>query len=334
MSKHTRTILVTGGAGFIGSHLIRWLIENTPHLVINFDCLTYAANLDALENCPNSERYRFEKADTRDLVQVRRIFKKHRPDCIMHLAAESHVDHSIESPQVFAESNIMGTLNLLEACRELWTDEKLKEQYRFINVSTDEVFGSLDVSDSACDEHSAYAPRSPYSATKAAADHLVHAWGATYQLPVITTRCSNNYGPWQYPEKLIPVVINAAAKNSEIPVYGTGKNIRDWIHVTDHVRALGKILEHGKLGTSYNISGDCELTNNQLIAQICLLMDEYQKAPVGTHQKLIRYVQDRPGHDFRYAMNAEKTQSELGWKPEIDLESGLRETVLWYLARF
>lgn len=334
MFNFTRTILVTGGAGFIGSHLVRWLIENTPHQVINFDCLTYAANLDALEGCQDSERYVFEKADTRDFERVRHVFQEHRPDCVMHLAAESHVDHSIESPRVFADSNIMGTLNLLEACREFWTDSTLQKHYRFINVSTDEVFGSLGLGDDACDEHSAYAPRSPYSATKAAADHLVHAWGVTYRLPVITTRCSNNYGPWQYPEKLIPVVINAAATSNKIPVYGTGENIRDWIHVTDHVTALGKILEFGKLGTSYNISGDCELTNNELIARICMLMDEYRNATPGTHAKLIEHVADRPGHDFRYAMDSGKTHSELGWRPTIELDAGLRETVLWYLKRF
>ncbi len=332
MSKSTRTILVTGGAGFIGSHLVRWLLKNTPHLVVNLDCLTYASHASVLDEFQQYERYRFEKVDVCCMAQVRQVFQTHRPNCVLHLAAESHVDNSIEAPTAFIDSNIRGTFHLLEGSRELLagTEEKWKSDFRFIHVSTDEVFGSLSMEDQPCDEQTAYAPRSPYSATKAAADHLVHAWGVTYGLPVITTRCSNNYGPWQYPEKLIPVIINAVRQNQRIPVYGEGKNVRDWIHVSDHVQALVRVMESGETGGSYNISGDCELSNNELISKVCQITDELCGASVGTSEKLVEYVKDRPGHDFRYAMRASKIYDDLGWKPQIELEQGLRETVKWY----
>lgn len=334
MSNASQKILVTGGAGFIGSHLVRWLLENTSHSVINLDCLTYASNLLVLEEFERHVQYQFEKVDICDRESVRRVFRTHQPDCVFHLAAESHVDNSIEAPRTFVDSNIVGTFNLLEASRE-WvaSTEKTGSDFRFIQVSTDEVFGSLGLNDPPCDEQSAYAPRSPYSATKAAADHLVHAWGATYGLPVITTRCSNNYGPWQYPEKLIPVVIQAAYHYQKIPVYGEGKNVRDWIHVTDHVHALVSIMEDGRTGCTYNISGDCELSNNALIAKICSLIDERRQVPQGTHEKLVEFVADRPGHDFRYAMSATQMAKTLDWEPGMNLDQGLRDTIQWYWNR-
>ena len=333
MTNPKRTILITGGAGFIGSHLIRWLLENSPHRLINLDRLTYASNLAALSDCDGSDRYEFEEVDIRDMHLVQKVFQRHQPDCVMHLAAETHVDRSIHDPMVFAESNIMGTFNLLEASREMLKRSQVKHRadFRFIQVSTDEVFGSLDHADPACVEQTAYAPRSPYSATKAAADHLTHAWGVTFGLPVITTRCSNNYGPWQYPEKLIPVVIHSARIGQSIPVYGNGENIRDWIHVLDHVRALVSVMDRGQVGSSYNISGNCELSNNELISRICKVMDELLGKPAGAHEKLIEFVADRPGHDFRYAMDSRRILRELGWQPQIDLANGLQETVAWYL---
>jgi dTDP-glucose 4,6-dehydratase len=335
MANHTRTILVTGGAGFIGSHLIRRLLESTHHRVINLDSLTYASNLESLSDFAEHDRYDFIQGDICQADLIQSVFQQHQPSCVMNLAAESHVDRSIDSPAVFLESNVIGTFGLLEASRKWFAQLPQTEQsaFRFIQVSTDEVFGSLQKSDPECDEATAYAPRSPYAASKASADHLVNAWNVTYGLPTITTRCSNNYGPHQYPEKLIPVVINAAKQNQPIPVYGTGQNIRDWIHVSEHVDALLAVLQFGHVGTSYNITGNCERSNISVVQSICQIMDDLLDRPQGAHAKLIQFVSDRPGHDFRYAMNCDKLTSQLGWEPKMDFITGLKQTVEWYLSR-
>ncbi|MEA2755281.1 MAG: dTDP-glucose 4,6-dehydratase [Aliidongia sp.] len=325
-----QTIIVTGGAGFIGSAVIRLLLGATEAVVVNLDKLTYAANPLALEGAERHARYRFEEADIADRAAMRAILAKHRPDAIMHLAAETHVDRSIDGPADFIQTNILGTYTLLEAARNYWSGLPAAQaaRFRFHHVSTDEVFGSLGP-DGLFTETTAYDPTSPYSASKAASDHLVRAWHATYGLPVVLSNCSNNYGPWQFPEKLIPLMIAKALRREALPVYGRGENIRDWLHVDDHARALWLVLERGRLGESYNVGGRAERRNIDVVGAICDLVDELAG---GTPRRaLITHVADRPGHDRRYAIDASKIEAELGWRPEESFESGLRATVRWYL---
>lgn len=318
-------LLVTGGAGFIGSAVVRQAIAD-GHEVVNLDALTYAANLPNVAIVAESNRYAFEQADIRDRSTLDRIFATHRPDAVMHLAAESHVDRSIDGPAAFVETNITGTYTLLEAARAFWDGTR---DLRFHHVSTDEVFGTLGPTGQFT-ETTPYAPNSPYSASKAASDHLVRAWGETYGLPVVLSNCSNNYGPFHFPEKLIPVVILNALAGREIPVYGKGENVRDWLFVEDHARALLTVVEKGRIGESYNIGGNAEARNIEIVRRICALMDEMN--PVGApHDRLISFVTDRPGHDFRYAIDATKIRDELGWQPSVTLDEGLRRTVRWYL---
>ena len=322
-------ILVTGGAGFIGSAVVRQAIR-AGHEVVNLDALTYAANLANVESVSNAPGYAFEKADIRDRAALDRVFAQHRPDAVMHLAAESHVDRSIDGPGAFIETNINGTYNLLEAARAFWTREGKPEGFRFHHISTDEVFGSLG-EDGQFTEDTPYDPRSPYSASKAASDHLVRAWHETYGLPVVMTNCSNNYGPFHFPEKLVPVVILKALSGQPIPVYGDGGNVRDWLYVEDHADALLTVLERGALGRSYNIGGENEAKNIDLVRTICAHMDELH--PAGApHADLITFVTDRPGHDRRYAIDPTRIRDELGWRPSVTVEEGLRRTVEWSLA--
>ncbi|MDE2117669.1 MAG: dTDP-glucose 4,6-dehydratase [Betaproteobacteria bacterium] len=325
-------ILITGGAGFIGSAVIRQLIAETAVTVINVDKLTYAGNLQSLSSVADDPRYRFERVDICDAAEVARLFREHQPDAVMHLAAESHVDRSISGPAAFIETNIVGTYTLLEAAREYWSGlpAERKSAFRFHHISTDEVYGSLGDT-GFFTEDTAYQPNSPYSASKASSDHLVRAWHHTYGLPVITTNCSNNYGPYQFPEKLIPLVILNACNGKPLPIYGKGDHIRDWLYVDDHARALRLVLEQGRLGETYNIGGWNEKTNLEVVQAICAILDELH--PQGKpHTALITYVQDRPGHDRRYAIDASKIASELGWKPLETFATGLRKTVAWYLA--
>ncbi len=326
-----KKILVTGGAGFIGSAVIRQFINDTDCSVVNVDKLTYAGNLQSLASVSDNPRYRFEKVDICDPAEVARVFREHQPDAVMHLAAESHVDRSISGPAAFIQTNIVGTYALLEAAREYWNglDASRKAAFRFHHISTDEVYGSLGDSGFFTEE-TTYEPNSPYSASKASSDHLVRAWHHTYGLPVVTTNCSNNYGPYHFPEKLIPLVILNAVAGKPLPIYGKGDNIRDWLFVDDHARALRLVLEKGKPGETYNIGGWNEKTNLEVVQSICTILDELhpQGAP---HSKLITYVADRPGHDMRYAIDANKIARELGWKPLETFESGLRKTVEWYL---
>jgi dTDP-glucose 4,6-dehydratase len=325
-------ILVTGGAGFIGSALVRHLLAETTHNVVNVDKLTYAGNLDSLRRESDSPRYSFERADICDGATLQRIFRQHRPSAVMHLAAESHVDRSIDGPAPFIETNVMGTCTLLEAAREYWTaaDIEIRSRFRFLHVSTDEVFGSLGRA-GRFTESSPYAPNSPYAASKAAADHLVRAWHHTYGLPTLITNCSNNYGPYQFPEKLIPTVILNALAGRAIPVYGQGLNVRDWLFVDDHVRALMLVLERGAVGATYNIGGDGERTNIELVQALCGILDaSAPRADSRSYAEQIAFVTDRPGHDLRYAIDSAKIRGDLGWQPRETLESGLRLTVEWY----
>ena len=324
-------ILVTGGAGFIGSAVVRLAVRR-GHEVVNLDALTYAANLDNVASVSNAPGYVFEQADIRDRAALDRIFAQHRPDAVMHLAAESHVDRSIDGPGTFVETNITGTYNMLEAARTYWTREGKPEDFRFHHISTDEVFGSLPADPAVkFTEDTPYDPRSPYSASKAASDHLVRAWHETYGLPVVLTNCSNNYGPFHFPEKLVPVVILNALHGRPIPVYGDGGNIRDWLFVEDHADALLLCLEKGALGRSYNIGGENEATNIDLVRTICAHLDDLR--PDGApHDRLITFVTDRPGHDRRYAIDPTRIRTELGWAPSVTVEEGLRRTVEWYLA--
>jgi dTDP-glucose 4,6-dehydratase len=321
-------ILITGGAGFIGSAVVR-LAVTQGHSVVNVDSLTYAACLENVASVGNSPRYVFEKADIRDRAAMDAILARHEPDAVMHLAAESHVDRSIDGPGDFIETNVTGTFTLLEATRAYWTRKGKPETFRFHHISTDEVFGSLGATGKFTEE-TPYDPRSPYSASKAASDHLVRAWHETYGLPVVLTNCSNNYGPFHFPEKLIPVVILNALSGKAIPVYGAGENVRDWLFVEDHADALLTVLEKGALGRSYNIGGENEARNIDIVRTICALMDEMhpQGAP---HDRLITFVTDRPGHDLRYAIDPSRIREELGWRPSVTLEEGLRRTVHWYL---
>ncbi len=325
-------ILVTGGAGFIGSAVIRQLLAETGAFVVNLDALTYAANLASLPGAGENPRYVFERADIRDGAALARIFAAHRPDAVMHLAAESHVDRSIDGPGDFIETNITGTYRLLEAARAYWSglEGEARAGFRFHHISTDEVFGSLGP-EGLFTETTPYRPRSPYSASKAASDHLVRAWHETYGLPVVLTNCSNNYGPYQFPEKLIPLMILKGLAGQTLPVYGKGENVRDWLYVEDHARALRLVLERGGVGESYNIGGLCERTNLSVVHTLCDLLDELN--PAGApHRRLIGFVADRPGHDLRYAIDAARIQRELGWRPRESFETGMRKTVEWYLG--
>ncbi|TNC06616.1 dTDP-glucose 4,6-dehydratase [Paracoccus marcusii] len=322
-------ILITGGAGFIGSAVVRLAIARGHH-VVNLDALTYAANLENVAEAARSDRYAFEQADIRDRAAQDRILAQHRPDAIMHLAAESHVDRSIDGPAAFVETNVIGTFNMLEAARAYWTAQGRPDSFRFHHISTDEVFGSLGETGQFT-ETTPYDPRSPYSASKAGSDHLVRAWAETYGLPVVLTNCSNNYGPYHFPEKLVPVVILKALSGQPIPVYGDGGNIRDWLYVEDHADALLLVLEKGQLNRSYNIGGENEATNIDLVRTICAHMDKLH--PTGApHADLITFVTDRPGHDRRYAIDPTRIRTELGWRPSVTVEEGLRRTVEWYLA--
>jgi dTDP-glucose 4,6-dehydratase len=329
----SRTVLVTGGAGFIGSALLRHLLSETDYRVVNVDKLTYAGNLESLSPVLPSERYSFEQVDVCDAAAVARVFSEHRPDGVMHLAAESHVDRSIAGAAPFIQTNIVGTYVLLEAARSYLAtlDDAKRAQFRFLHVSTDEVYGSLG-DEGFFTETTAYAPNSPYSASKAAADHLARAWSHTYGLPVLVTNCSNNYGPYQFPEKLIPVVILNALAGKPIPVYGRGENVRDWLFVDDHARALRAVFERGEPGETYNVGGDSERSNLEVVRAICALLDEMvPDAAVGPRESLITFVTDRPGHDWRYAIDASRIHGALGWSPAESFESGLRRTVAWYL---
>ncbi|RCW82051.1 dTDP-glucose 4,6-dehydratase [Paracoccus lutimaris] len=321
-------ILVTGGAGFIGSAVVRLAVRR-GHEVVNLDALTYAANLENVASVSNSPLYSFEQADIRDREALDRVLDTHKPDAVMHLAAESHVDRSIDGPGAFIETNVTGTYNLLEAARAYWTRSGKPAGFRFHHISTDEVFGSLGETGQFTEETS-YDPRSPYSASKAASDHLVRAWHETYGLPVVLTNCSNNYGPFHFPEKLVPVVILNALHGRPIPVYGDGGNVRDWLYVEDHADALLLVLEKGELGRSYNIGGENEAKNIDLVRTICAEMDRLcpENAP---HDQLITFVTDRPGHDRRYAIDPDRIRNELGWRPSVTVEEGLRRTVEWYL---
>ncbi len=321
-------ILVTGGAGFIGSAVVRRAIAD-GHRVVNLDALTYAACEDNVAEAAQSANYTFVKADIRDRAALDRVFADHSPDAVMHLAAESHVDRSIDGPGDFIDTNITGTFNMLEAARKFWVAAGKPETFRFHHISTDEVFGSLGETGQFTEETS-YDPRSPYSASKAASDHLVRAWGETYGLPIVLTNCSNNYGPYHFPEKLVPVVILNALHGKAIPVYGKGENVRDWLYVEDHAVALLHVVQNGALGRSYNIGGENEATNIDLVRMICALMDEMH--PKGApHDQLIEFVTDRPGHDLRYAIDPTRMQTEMNWRPSVTLEEGLRKTVRWYL---
>lgn len=326
-------LIVTGGAGFIGSAVIRYLINETDTTIINLDKLTYAGNLESLTGIEQNPRYHFVQADICDASTVTQIFEQFQPDAIMHLAAESHVDRSIDGPAEFIQTNIIGTYTLLEAARQYWQSltNQRKDQFRFHHISTDEVYGSLGAT-GLFTETMPYQPNSPYSASKASSDHLVRAWHHTFNLPVITTNCSNNYGPYQFPEKLIPVIIINALAGNPLPIYGKGENIRDWLYVDDHARALWQVLQRGKLGETYNIGGHNEQKNLDVVYMICDILDELlPNSPYKPHKQLITFVTDRPGHDQRYAIDADKIQQELGWSPQETFASGLRKTVQWYL---
>ena len=329
-------IFVTGGAGFIGSAVVRQLLSTTAHTVINVDSLTYAGNLESLPAADAGDRYYFEQTDICDRGAIAQLFKKYQPTAVMHLAAESHVDRSLESPGDFMKTNIMGSYSLLECARAYYNklSESHQSEFRFHHISTDEVYGDLGPYDDAFTEDTAYAPSSPYSSSKASSDHLVRAWGRTYGLPVIISHCSNNYGPCQFPEKLIPHVILNALHGKPLPIYGDGLQIRDWLYVEDHAKALIKVVTEGKIGETYNIGGHNEKTNLEVVEAICDLLEELvpqKPEAVDRYRDLITYVTDRPGHDARYAINADKMESDLGWRPEETFESGLRKTVQWYL---
>ncbi|WP_263831554.1 dTDP-glucose 4,6-dehydratase [Salinibacter sp.] len=325
------TLLVTGGAGFIGSAVVRHLIENTESTVITIDILTYAGHRENLGPVADRAHHHFESEDITDAPAMHRLFQKHQPDGVLHLAAESHVDRSIDGPAAFVQTNVVGTQVLLEAARTYWEEQGKPEGFRFLHVSTDEVYGELGETGKFSEE-TPYDPSSPYSASKAGADHLVRAWHRTYGLPVLITNCSNNYGPYQHPEKLIPVVILNALEGEPIPVYGDGTNVRDWLYVEDHVRALLRVLQEGTVGETYNIGGDCEKQNIAVVRQICDRLDARRPdAMTGSHHDLITFVEDRAGHDWRYAIDASKIKTDLGWAPQVDFEEGLRRTVAWYL---
>lgn len=329
-------VLVTGGAGFIGSALIRYLMAETDHHVLNVDKLTYAGNLESLNSISNNPRYQFLKADICDSSAIATAFEQFQPDYVMHLAAESHVDRSISGPKAFIETNIIGTFELLQAARHYWAalETDKKANFRFHHISTDEVYGDLHGTDDLFTESTPYSPSSPYSASKAASDHLVRAWLRTFNLPTIITHCSNNYGPFHFPEKLIPLTILNALAGKPLPVYGNGQQIRDWLFVEDHARALYKVVSEGEIGETYNIGGHNEKQNIEVVHTICDLLEELapnKPVGIGEYRDLIQFVQDRPGHDARYAIDASKIQQKLGWVPQETFETGLRKTVQWYL---
>jgi dTDP-glucose 4,6-dehydratase len=341
-------ILVTGGAGFIGSSVIRNIIHNTHDSIVNVDKLTYAGNLESLLEVSSSKKYIFEKVDICNRSELDRVFSQHKPDAVMHLAAESHVDRSIDGPLAFIETNIVGTYNLLEATRKYWLtlDRQFKEKFRFHHVSTDEVYGDLEETKDLFTETTSYKPSSPYAASKASSDHLVRAWYRTYGLPIIITNCSNNYGPYHFPEKLIPLVILNALEGKALPIYGKGEQIRDWLYVEDHAIALYKVVTEGKVGETYNIGGHNEKRNIDVVKTICSILDELvpvsankvlstkseaDSRPLALYEELITFVKDRPGHDLRYAIDARKIEEKLGWTPIETFETGLRKTIIWYI---
>lgn len=324
-------ILVTGGAGFIGSAVVRLAIMR-GYSVVNLDVLTYAASLTNLAGLSNHTNYTLEQVDICDRAGLDAVFSKHKPDSVMHLAAETHVDRSIDCPTNFIETNVIGTFNMLEASRSYWLERKRLEGFRFHHISTDEVYGTLPFDPSVqFTEETRYDPRSPYSASKASSDHLVRAWYKTYGLPTILTNCSNNYGPYQFPEKLVPVIILNALAEKPLPIYGDGKNIRDWLYVEDHAEALLLTLEKGAVGRSYNIGGENELSNLELVKILCTILDQLRPRKRGNYSELITYVKDRPGHDARYAINPRRIRDELGWSPSMTVKHGLEKTTRWYL---
>jgi len=332
-----KKILITGGAGFIGSAVVRHVIKHTKHSVINLDKLTYAGNLESLASIDSDSRYSFEQVDICNSEEVRRVFELHSPDVIMHLAAESHVDRSIDGPGEFIQTNIIGTYVLLEEATAYWCklDGDKKDNFRFHHVSTDEVYGDLQGADDLFTERTPYAPSSPYSATKASSDHLVRAWHRTFKLPTLITNCSNNYGPNQFPEKLIPLIILNALAGKDLPVYGNGKQIRDWLYVDDHARALLHVALNGKISETYNIGGHNELQNIEVITTVCNILDELVPSKldgIGKYSELITYVSDRAGHDLRYAVDASKIADELNWTPDESFATGIRKTIDWYLG--
>lgn len=331
--RSSTLILVTGGAGFIGANFVLDWIATAGTPVVNLDNLTYAGNLANLASLRDDARHIFIKGDINDRALVAGLLKQHQPRAIVHLAAESHVDRSIHAPAAFVQTNVMGTFSLLEETRAYWSTlaEPAKHGFRFLHVSTDEVYGSLGPHDPAFSEETPYAPNSPYAASKAASDHLVRAYHHTYGLPTVTTNCSNNYGPLQFPEKLIPLMIRNAREQKPLPVYGDGRQVRDWLHVTDHCAGIRTVLQKGRIGETYNIGGNSEKTNLEVVNALCAILDD-QMPGCEPHAKLIAYVKDRPGHDRRYAINATKMRNELGWEPMEKFETGLRKTVAWYLA--
>jgi len=331
-----KKLLITGGAGFIGSAVIRHIINNTDHSVVNVDKLTYAGNLESLVSIKNDARYAFEQVDICDANEIKRVFDKHNPDVVMHLAAESHVDRSIDGPGEFIQTNIVGTYVLLEEARDYWSnlESNKKEDFRFHHVSTDEVYGDLEGTDDLFTEETSYAPSSPYSAAKASSDHLVRAWQRTFGFPTLITNCSNNYGPYQFPEKLIPLIILNALEGKDLPIYGDGKQIRDWLYVDDHAMALLHVALNGEIGETYNIGGHNELQNIDVVKTVCSILDELvpsQLESVKRYEQLIAYVSDRAGHDARYAIDATKIADKLNWTPDETFETGIKKTVKWYL---
>jgi dTDP-glucose 4,6-dehydratase len=335
MSNYKK-LLITGGAGFIGSAVIRHIINNTDHHVVNVDKLTYAGNLESLTSIEDNERYVFEQVDICNASEIRRVFNEYQPDIVMHLAAESHVDRSIDGPGEFIQTNIVGTYVLLEEARDYWSniDDSKKEAFRFHHVSTDEVYGDLEGMDDLFTEDTPYAPSSPYSAAKASSDHLVRAWQRTFKLPTLITNCSNNYGPYQFPEKLIPLIILNALEGKGLPIYGDGKQIRDWLYIDDHARAILHVALTGEIGETYNIGGHNEMQNIDVVRTVCSILDELVPSKlegINNYKDLITYVTDRAGHDVRYAIDASKIADKLGWVPDETFESGIKKTVQWYL---
>lgn len=331
-----KKILITGGAGFIGSSVIRHIIDTTNHSIINVDKLSYAGNLESLTSIEKDPRYTFEQVDICDANEIKRVFHQYQPDAVMHLAAESHVDRSIDGPGNFIQSNIVGTYILLEEARYYWSnlDFKKQDDFRFHHVSTDEVYGDLEGTDDLFTEETPYSPSSPYSATKASADHLVRAWHRTFKLPTLITNCSNNYGPYQFPEKLIPLIILNALEGKDLPIYGDGKQVRDWLYVDDHARALVHVLLAGKIGETYNIGGHNELQNIEVVKTICAILDQLEPIKpndIDKYEQLITFVDDRAGHDIRYAINASKISNELNWTPDETFITGIKKTIQWYL---
>jgi dTDP-glucose 4,6-dehydratase len=337
MDTISKKLLITGGAGFIGSAVIRHIINNTNHNVVNVDKLTYAGNLESLTSIENNARYSFEQVDICDANEIKRVLNEHQPDVIMHLAAESHVDRSIDGPGEFIQTNIVGTYVLLEEARDYWSglEGDKKQGFKFHHVSTDEVYGDLEGTDDLFTEETSYAPSSPYSAAKASSDHLVRSWQRTFGLPTLITNCSNNYGPYQFPEKLIPLIILNALEGKGLPIYGNGRQIRDWLYVDDHARALLHVALNGKINETYNIGGHNELQNIEVVKTVCSILDELIPSKldgVDQYEQLIVYVDDRVGHDVRYAIDATKISDELNWKPDETFETGIKKTVEWYLG--